>query len=171
LSAEGLLRVVAVAVAVFFSPIQHPFALSSRAAGVSKGPPPHVVAVAVFDASKQGDSTTRWELVKHCNCTVVGTSREFVPAADLLLLLRQKKEARKGDPDDGAPLRGVHAPPAPETGSIGNSLRSDSRRFFFRFRHWRRVAIDGESQKPSQRQLHKQRQRQLQLSLRGTAIV
>jgi hypothetical protein len=38
---------------------------------------------------------------------------------------------------------GVHAPPAPETGSVGNSLRSDSRRFFFRFRHWRRVAIDG----------------------------
>jgi hypothetical protein len=84
-------------------------------------------------------------------------------------LLRQKKEARKGDPDDGGPLRGLHAPPAPETGSVGNSLRSDSRRFFFRFRHWRRVAIDGESQKQSQRQ--RQVQLQLQLSLRGAAIV
>src|SRR5881628_3239912 len=32
---------------------------------------------------------------------------------------------------------------APKSGSVGNSLRSDSRRFFIRFRHQRRVAIDG----------------------------
>jgi hypothetical protein len=55
-------------------------------------------------------------------------------------LLRQKV-GQKGDPYDGAPLRGVHAPPVPETGSVRNSLRSDSGRFFIRFRHWRRVAI------------------------------
>jgi hypothetical protein len=84
--------------------------------------------------------------------------------------VQQKKEARKGDPDDGGPLRGLHAPPAPETGSVGNSLRSDSRRFFFRFRHWRRVAIDGDSRQ-KQRQRQRQLQIQRQLSLRGTAIV
>ncbi|WP_283443731.1 hypothetical protein [Noviherbaspirillum suwonense] len=52
-----------------------------------------------------------------------------------------KKWGKKGDPYDGGPLRGLHAPPAPETGSVRNSLRSDSGRFFIRFRHWRRVAI------------------------------
>ena len=40
----------------------------------------------------------------------------------------------------------VHAPPAPETGSVRNSLRSDNGRFFIRFRHWRRVALDGDPQ-------------------------
>ena len=53
-------------------------------------------------------------------------------------LLRQKV-GQKGGPYDGAPLRGVHAPPGTETGSVGNSLRSDSRRFFIRFSAWRRV--------------------------------
>ena len=38
---------------------------------------------------------------------------------------------------------GLHTPLAPKSGSVGNSLRSDSRRFFIRFRHQRRVAIDG----------------------------
>ena len=63
-------------------------------------------------------------------------------------------------------LRGVHTPPAPKSGSVRNSLRSDSGRFFIRFRHWRRVAIDGDLlqlQLQLQLQLHKQ----LQLSLRG----
>ena len=62
--------------------------------------------------------------------------------------------------------RGLHTPLAPKSGSVGNSLRSDSRRFFIRFRHQRRVALDGDPrQKPRQRQL--QLQLQLQLSLRG----
>ena len=39
---------------------------------------------------------------------------------------------------------GLHTPLAPKSGSVGNSLRSDSRRFFIRFRHQRRVAIDGD---------------------------
>jgi hypothetical protein len=52
-----------------------------------------------------------------------------------------KKWDKKGGPYDGAPLRGVHAPPGTETGSVGNSLRSDSRRFFIRFSPWRRVAV------------------------------
>ena len=55
-------------------------------------------------------------------------------------LLRQKV-GQKGGPYDGAPLRGVHAPQGTETGSVGNSLRSDSRRFFIRFSPWRRVAV------------------------------
>ena len=42
--------------------------------------------------------------------------------------------------------RRVHAPPAPETGSVRNSLRSDNGRFFIRFRRWRRVALDGDPQ-------------------------
>ena len=36
---------------------------------------------------------------------------------------------------------GLHAPPGTETGSVRNSLRSDSGRFFIRFSPWRRVAI------------------------------
>ena len=55
-------------------------------------------------------------------------------------LLRQKV-GQKGGPYDGGPLRGLHAPPGTETGSVGNSLRSDSRRFFIRFSPWRRVAV------------------------------
>ena len=39
---------------------------------------------------------------------------------------------------------GLHTSLAPKSGSVGNSLRSDSRRFFIRFRHQRRVAIDGD---------------------------
>ena len=39
---------------------------------------------------------------------------------------------------------GLHTPLAPKSGSVRNSLRSDSGRFFFRFRHQRRVAIDGD---------------------------
>ena len=58
--------------------------------------------------------------------------------------------------------RGLHTPLAPKSGSVGNSLRSDSRRFFIRFRHQRRGVINGD---PRQRQL----QLQLQLSLRGTS--
>src|SRR5436190_2338015 len=71
-----------------------------------------------------------------------------------------KKWGKKGDPYDGGPLRGLPASPAPETGSVRNSLRSDSGRFFIRFRHWRRGAINGDLL---------QRQRQRQLSLRGTS--
>ena len=55
-------------------------------------------------------------------------------------LLRQKV-GQKGGPYDGAPLRGVHASAGTETGSVGNSLRSDSRRFFIRFSPCRRVAV------------------------------
>src|SRR5436190_23457943 len=66
------------------------------------------------------------------------------PAADLPLLLRQKTEARKGDPGDGGPLRGLPTPLAPKSGSVRNSLRSDSGRFFIRFRHQRRGAINGD---------------------------
>ena len=56
--------------------------------------------------------------------------------------------------------RGLHTPLAPKSGSVGNSLRSDSRRFFIRFRHQRRGVINGDPrQKP--------RQKQRQLSLRG----
>ena len=40
--------------------------------------------------------------------------------------------------------RGLHTPLAPKSGSVRNSLRSDSGRFFIRFRHQRRVAIDGD---------------------------
>ena len=39
---------------------------------------------------------------------------------------------------------GLHTSLAPKSGSVRNSLRSDSGRFFFRFRHQRRVAIDGD---------------------------
>ena len=73
-----------------------------------------------------------------------------------------KKWGKKGDPYDGGPLRGLHTPPAPKSGSVRNSLRSDSGRFFIRFRHQRRGAINGDSLQ-RQRPLHKQRQR----SLRG----
>ena len=47
---------VPVEVEVFPSPLQHPFALSTRAAGVSKGypNPPHAVAVAVASAFDVG---------------------------------------------------------------------------------------------------------------------
>ena len=88
---------------------------------------------------------------------------------------------------------GLHTSLAPKSGSVRNSLRSDSGRFFFRFRHQRRVAIDGDHVKNNshctgngnchvngngryaerQRQLHRQLQlqlhRQLQRSLRGTS--
>jgi hypothetical protein len=45
-----------VEVEVFLSPLQHPFALSTGAAGVSKGypNPPHAVAVAVASAFDLG---------------------------------------------------------------------------------------------------------------------
>jgi hypothetical protein len=39
---------------------------------------------------------------------------------------------------------GLHTPLAPKSGSVRNSLRSDSGRFFIRFRHQRRVALDGD---------------------------
>ena len=41
---------------------------------------------------------------------------------------------------------GLHTSPAPKSGSVRNSLRSDSGRFFIRFRLRRRVAIDGDPQ-------------------------
>ena len=41
---------------------------------------------------------------------------------------------------------GLHTSPAPKSGSVRNSLRSDSGRFFIRFRRRRRVAIDGDPQ-------------------------
>jgi hypothetical protein len=60
----------------------------------------------------------------------------------------------------------VPTPLVPKSGSVGNSLRSDSRRFFIRFRHQRRGVINGDPrQKQQQEQL--QLQLQLQLSLRG----
>ena len=40
--------------------------------------------------------------------------------------------------------RGLHTPPAPKSGSVRNSLRSDNGRFFIRFRRRQRVAIDGD---------------------------
>jgi hypothetical protein len=58
-------------------------------------------------------------------------------------------------------LRGLPTPLAPKSGSVRNSLRSDSGRFFIRFRCQRRGAINGDSL---------QRQRQLQLSLRGQPL-
>ena len=42
--------------------------------------------------------------------------------------------------------RGLHTLPAPKSGSVRNSLRSDNGRFFIRFRRQRRVAIDGDPQ-------------------------
>ena len=39
---------------------------------------------------------------------------------------------------------GLHTSPAPKSGSVRNSLRSDSGRFFIRFRHQRRGAINGD---------------------------
>ena len=56
-------------------------------------------------------------------------------------LASPREVGKRRRPYDGGPLRGLHAPPVPETGSVRNSLRSDSGRFFFRFRHWRRVAV------------------------------
>ncbi len=86
---------------------------------------------------------------RHCNaCRTGETSKSSLPwgvagnsaRRPTRFLLRQKV-GQKGGPYDGAPLRGVHAPPGTETGSVGNSLRSDSRRFFIRFSPWRRVAV------------------------------
>ena len=45
----------------------------------------------------------------------------------------------------GSPCYGATSP-VPKSGSVRNSLRSDNGRFFIRFRHWRRVALDGDPQ-------------------------
>src|SRR5205085_3543408 len=52
-----------------------------------------------------------------------------------------REVTKRRRPYDGGPLRGLHTPPAPKSGSVRTSLRSNSGRFFIRFRHWRRVAI------------------------------
>jgi hypothetical protein len=44
-----------------------------------------------------------------------------------------REEAREGDPDDVAPLRGVPTPLVPKSGSVGTRWRSDSRRFLSDF--------------------------------------
>jgi hypothetical protein len=86
---------------------------------------------------------------------------------------RSNQEKATPDMSPFASLR-VPTPPAPKSGSVGNSLRSDSRRFFIRFRHRRRGSINGDprqkqNQLQKQMQLQKQLQLQLQrqLSLRG----
>ena len=43
------------------------------------------------------------------------------PAADLLFCFA-KKVGKKGDPYDGGPLRGLHTPLVPKSGSVRNSL-------------------------------------------------
>jgi len=56
----------------------------------------------------------------------------FGPAADPLFCFA-KKVGKKGDPYEGGPLRGLHAPPAPETGihcnGNGNGNRSGNGQF------------------------------------------
>jgi hypothetical protein len=87
---------------------------------------------------------------------------------------RSNQEKATPDMSPFASLR-VPTPPAPKSGSVGNSLRSDSRRFFIRFRHRRRGAINGDPRQ-KQRQIQKQRQQQQQqqqqqqLSLRGQQL-
>src|SRR5215207_8882403 len=61
-----------------------------------------------------------------------------------------RSNAKRSNQEKATPMmavrasHGLHTPLAPKSGSVGNSLRSDSRRFFIRFRHQRRVAIDGD---------------------------
>ncbi|MDB5853099.1 MAG: hypothetical protein JWR22_1140, partial [Herminiimonas sp.] len=64
-----------------------------------------------------------------CRRTMPGSG----PATGFILLLRQKNGTKKRRPGSAAPLRGVPTPSAPKSGSGGNSLRSDSRRFLSDF--------------------------------------
>ena len=63
---------------------------------------------------------------------------------------RSIHSAKRSNQEKAAPMmavrasHGLHTPLAPKSGIVRNSLRSDSGRFFFRFRHQRRVAIDGD---------------------------
>ena len=70
--------------------------------------------------------------------------------------LAKRSNQEKATPEMAVRLRGLPTPLAPKSGSVRNSLRSDSGRFFIRFRHQRRGAINGDSR---QRQSQKQRQR------------
>ena len=63
-------------------------------------------------AKQQGAHAAYGWRVKQCGFTAVGTSR--VSARRPTRFLLRQKVGQKGDPYDGAPLRGVPASPAPE---------------------------------------------------------
>ena len=89
-----------------------------------------------------------------------------------------RSNAKRSNQEKATPMmavrasHGLHTPLAPKSGSVGNSLRSDSRRFFIRFRHQRRVAIDGDHVKNNGNGngRYAERQGQRQLSPRDTPV-
>ena len=73
----------------------------------------------------------------HCR----GDKPGLGPAADRLLLLRQKKSARKGDPTMAVRCADCTRRQRLKREASETRWRSDSGRFFIRFRRQRRVAI------------------------------
>ena len=131
-------------------------------------PPESCSREAAFDVdvaaqtAKQGARAASSRRVKRYGFHCRGDKPGLGPAADPLLLRRQEKWAREGDPEDGGPLRGLPTPPVPKSGSVCNSLRSDSRRFLSDFGTSDVAPSHGDSRQ-KQLQLQRQRQRQRQL--------